>query len=288
VTMTLDGEIALVTGAGSGIGAASASRLAAEGAAVAVTDLRVQDADRVRAEIVAAGGRAIGLPLDVADEKAIAWCVEEVTRSLGPVSVLHSNAAATQLSGGGADGEVATMSSEIWDATMAINVRGPMLLARAVLPGMIANHRGAIVNTSSGAAAAAEHTRPAYGASKAALEALTRSIATRYGPDGVRCNAIAPGLVLTETVRGPGRGLRRMRDVFARHTPSPVGSPEEVASVIAFLVSDQARYINGVVLRVDGGLLAAQPYLADFLRRGLAADEAGARSSSSTDQRSAS
>lgn len=265
--MRLDGEIALVTGAGSGIGAASAGRLAAEGAAVAVTDLRGEAAERVCAQIVAAGGRAIALALDVADEEAVQQCVADVVDAFGPVSVLHNNAAATGLSGGGGDSTVAAMSTEVWDATMAVNARGPMLLSRAVLPAMVAAGRGAIVNTSSGAAAAAEHTRPAYGASKAALEALTRSIATQYGPDGVRCNAVAPGLVLTETVRGPGQGLRRMRTVFARHTPSPVGTPDEVARVVAFLASDEARYVNGVVLRVDGGMLAGQPYLAELLGR---------------------
>jgi NAD(P)-dependent dehydrogenase (short-subunit alcohol dehydrogenase family) len=263
----LAGEVALVTGAGSGIGAASACRLAAEGAAVAVTDLRGEAAERVCADIAAAGGQAIALTLDVADEDAVGRCVDEVARRLGPVSVLHSNAAATALSGGGGDAEVATMSAEIWDTTMAVNVRGPMMLARAVLPAMVAAGRGAIVTTSSGAAAAAEHTRPAYGASKAALESLTRSIAARYGRDGVRCNAVAPGLVLTETVRGPGRGLRRMRGVFARHTPSPLGTPDDIARVVAFLVSDAARYINGVVLHADGGMRAAQPYLAELLGR---------------------
>ncbi|WP_236706021.1 SDR family NAD(P)-dependent oxidoreductase [Frankia sp. ACN1ag] len=270
----LAGEVALVTGAGSGIGAASARRLAAEGAAVAVTDLAEASAARVRDEIVAAGGRAVALALDVADEAAVRDCVERVVAELGPIGVLHNNAAATALSGGGGDAEVLTMTAELWDATMAVNVRGPMLLARAVLPAMIAAGRGSIVNTSSGAAAAAEHLRPAYGASKAALESLTRSIATRYGPVGVRCNAIAPGLVLTDTVRGPGRGLRRMRAVFAAHTPSPLGTPDEVARVVAFLASDAARYVNGVVLRVDGGMGAAQPYLADLLGRHAAVEDA--------------
>jgi NAD(P)-dependent dehydrogenase (short-subunit alcohol dehydrogenase family) len=266
------GEVALVTGAGAGIGAASARRLAAEGATVAVTDLDGDRAKLVAAGIVEDGGRALGLPLDVADEAAVGRCLEEAARTLGPVTILHNNAAATGLSGGGGDSDVLTMTTAVWDATMAVNLRGAMLAIRAVLPGMLARGRGSIVNTSSGAAGAAEHTRPAYGASKAGLEALTRSVATRYGPEGVRCNAVAPGLTLTETVLGAGRGLRRMRAVFQRHTPSPLGTPDEVARVVAFLASDAARYVNGVILRVDGGLLAAQPYLADFLGRGQGPD----------------
>src|SRR5690606_19313407 len=119
----LSGEIALVTGAGSGIGAASARRLAAGGAGVVVTDLHGEAAERVRAEISEAGHSAIGLELDVADEDAIRRCVEHITRRLGPVSVLHNNAAATGLSGSGGDAEVATMPAEVWDTTMAVNVR---------------------------------------------------------------------------------------------------------------------------------------------------------------------
>jgi NAD(P)-dependent dehydrogenase (short-subunit alcohol dehydrogenase family) len=263
----LGGQVGLVTGAGSGIGAASAMGLASAGASIAVTDVDADRARRVAAAINESGGRAIGLELDVADEVAVEAGVREATRRLGGITLLHNNAAATQLSGGGGDDDVCTMSTAVWDETMAVNVRGAMLLCRAVLPGMLAIRRGVIVNTSSGAAAAAEHTRPAYGASKAALEALTRSIATKYGPEGVRCNAIAPGLTLTETVSGPGRGLQKMRDVFRRHTPAPIGDANDVAQVVVFLASDAARYVNGVTLRVDGGLLAAQPYLADFLNR---------------------
>jgi NAD(P)-dependent dehydrogenase (short-subunit alcohol dehydrogenase family) len=259
--------VALVTGAGSGIGAACARRLAADGAAVAVTDLKAELAHAVADTIVRAGGQARAWALDVGDEESIAGCVEDVAAALGPVSILHNNAAATDLSGSGDDSEIVSMSVELWDRTMAVNLRGPMLMCRAVLPAMIRAGGGAIVNTSSGAARAAEHTRPAYGASKAALEALTRSVATRYGPDGVRCNAVAPGLTLTGTVTGPGRGVAKLRAIMQRHTPSALGTPEEVAAVVAFLVSDQARYLNGIVLAADGGMLAAQPYVADFLGR---------------------
>jgi NAD(P)-dependent dehydrogenase (short-subunit alcohol dehydrogenase family) len=143
-------EVALVTGAGSGIGAACARRLAADGAAVAVTDLKAERAHAVAETIVRAGGQARAWALDVGDEESIAGCVEDVAAALGPVSILHNNAAATDLSGSGDDSEIVSMSVELWDRTMAVNLRGPMLMCRAVLPAMIRAGGGAIVNTSSG------------------------------------------------------------------------------------------------------------------------------------------
>lgn len=261
----LTGKIALVTGAGSGIGAASARLMAAEGAAVVVSDIQLESAEIVAAEIVDAGGQARAYRLDVADEAQIVACVAAAREWYGPISVLHNNAAATALSGGGQDALVDSMSQDLWDQTMAVNLRGPMLCAKHVLPAMVAAGSGAIVNTSSGAGSAAEHTRPAYGVSKAGVDALTRNIASAYGPRGIRCNGVAPSLTLTATVAGPGRGLEKMRAIFAKHTPSALGTPEEVAQVVVFLASDQARYVNGVTVAVDGGLSARQPYTADFL-----------------------
>jgi NAD(P)-dependent dehydrogenase (short-subunit alcohol dehydrogenase family) len=262
----LTGKVALVTGAGSGIGAACARLMAAEGAAVVVSDIRLESAEAVADEIARAGGEARAHRLDVSDEAQIAACVASARQWFGPISVLHNNAAATELSGGGDDAMVDAMSQELWDQTMAVNLRGPMLCAKHVLPGMVAAGSGAIVNTSSGAGSAAEHTRPAYGVSKAGVDALTRNIASAYGPRGIRCNGVAPALTLTATVAGPGRGLEKMRAIFAKHTPSPLGTPEEVAQVVVFLASDQARYVNGVTVAVDGGLSARQPYTADFLK----------------------
>lgn len=266
-TTSLVGEVAVVTGAGAGIGAACAQVLADHGAAVLVTDRDAAAAHAVAAQVVEAGGCAVGYELDVLDGSAIAAVVHDARELLGPVSVLVNNAAATDLSGSGRDSDILTMDVEVWDRTFAVNLRGAMLLCRELLPDMLTAGRGAIVNVSSGAARAAEHTRPAYGASKAGLESLTRALATAYGPQGVRCNAVAPGLTLTDAVRGPGRGIERMREVFRRHTPSPLGGADDVALVVAFLASDQARYVNGAVVAVDGGLHAAQPYVADFLRR---------------------
>lgn len=263
----LDGKVALVTGAGSGIGAACARLMAAEGAAVVVSDVRRDGADAVAARIAAQGGEARAYQLDVASEDEIRGCVAQVIDWYGRISVLHNNAADTALSGSGADATLDQMTQQIWDRTMAVNLRGPMLCSKHVIGHMVEAGGGAIVNTSSGAGSAAEHTRTAYGVSKAGLDALTRAIASQYGAAGVRCNGVAPSLTLTDTVRGPGRGLERMRAIFAKHTPSPLGSPEEIARVVVFLASDDARYVNGVTVPVDGGLSSRQPYTGDFLAR---------------------
>ncbi|MCW2529287.1 MAG: putative 3-oxoacyl-[acyl-carrier protein] reductase [Pseudonocardiales bacterium] len=260
-------EVALVTGAGSGIGAACAMRLAADGARVVVTDSVAARAADTVAQIIDAGGRAEAVTIDVSDEAAIESGLQQAAGCFGAVSILVNNAAATDISGSGRDSDILGMDAATWDRTFAVNLRGAMFMCRGVLGPMITAGRGAIVNVSSGAASASEHTRPAYSASKAGLEALTRSVATAYGRQGIRCNAVAPGLTLTKTVAGPGRGLEKMRALFQRHTPSPLGTAEEVAQVVAFLASDAARYVNGVIVPIDGGMAAAQPYLADFLGR---------------------
>jgi NAD(P)-dependent dehydrogenase (short-subunit alcohol dehydrogenase family) len=262
----LAGKVALVTGAGSGIGAATARLMAAEGAAVAVSDIRLDAAEVVAADIRSRGGEARAYALDVESEDRVRTCVAAVREWRGPISVLHNNAAATGLSGGGDDSTVEAMTQELWDRTMAVNVRGAMFCCKHVLPAMVEAGTGSIVNTSSAAGSAAEHTRAAYGVSKAALDGLTRNVASHYGPHGIRCNGVAPSLTLTDTVAGPGRGLERMRMLFAKHTPSPLGTPEEVAQVVVFLASDRARYVNGVTMRVDGGMGAQQPYAAEFRR----------------------
>jgi NAD(P)-dependent dehydrogenase (short-subunit alcohol dehydrogenase family) len=193
--------------------------------------------------------------------------VDRVIAALGVPTLLVNNAAATHLSGTGRDRDLLETEVGVWDESYRVNLRGTMLVTKTLLPHLLAVGDGHIVNLSSGSAAKAEPTRFAYSASKAGVESLTRNVAAFYGPRGIRCNAVAPGLVLTEAASAPGRSLDRFRSVFARHTPSALGTPEELAAVIAFLLSDDSRYINGVVLSVDGGLLAGQPYLADLLKR---------------------
>jgi NAD(P)-dependent dehydrogenase (short-subunit alcohol dehydrogenase family) len=249
MTGRLDGRVALVTGAGSGIGAASAAALAAEGASVAVTDIDLDSATAVAAEI---GGRA--WRLDVASEAEWIAVVAEVTEALGPVTVLHSNAAWTGAESFGADLLVTDLSVEVFDRVIAVNLRGGMLACKHVIPGMVAAGGGSIVITSSVKGLTGSTHRTAYSISKGGLDALTRMVATGYGKAGVRCNAIAPGIVATPAIDSvPPAQKAALED--AHLTPS-LGRPEDIARTVVFLASEDAAFITGQVIRVDGGLIA--------------------------------
>lgn len=256
----LEGKVAIVVGAGRGIGRACADRLAGEGASVVVADVDGDNAKRAAAAIGANAGRAIGLHVDVGDEQAIIDMVRATLDTYGRIDVLHNNAADTRAEVLGRDIDVIGMSIELWDQTMAVNVRGPMLTCKHVLPHMIATGGGSIINTSSASGLTGDLVRAAYAASKAALNSLTWSIATMYGKHGVRCNAVAPGLILSE---------RHLTDdpeatslALSHHLTPRVGKSDDIAAAVAYLASDDAAFVTGHVLNVDGGLLVHMPMVA--------------------------
>lgn len=254
-------KVALITGAGSGIGAATARRMAAEGASVGLVDLRIDAADEVAATISESGGRAIAVQADVSREEDVAAAVRTVVDAFGALHVMHNNAAAIELSLD--DVAVADLPLEIWERALAVNAGGVLLGCKHALPHLLAAGGGAIINTASGAAHAGDATRPAYGASKGAVVSLTRYVASQYGKRGVRCNAIAPGIIVTEALDlfVP----QEIRDTWLRHMVSPrLGVPDDVAALAVFLASDEAEFINGQTIDVDGGTLVHQPWLADF------------------------
>lgn len=255
----LAGKVLLVTGGASGIGAATATRLAADGAAVVVGDVDGEGAAAVAAGLRAAGGRAVGRRCDMADESEIAGLVDAAVSEFGGLDGWDHNAAWTSFA---RDLDAERVDLDVWDRVLRVNTRGGLLLARHGLPHLRARGGGSVVHISSGSGTIGEATRVAYGVSKAAVDQLTRHLAARYGRHGVRANSVAPGFVLTATARrglAPGQ-LERLR---ATNPSGRLGRPEDVAAVVAFLLSDDAAYVNGQTIHVDGGVLAVGRLAAD-------------------------
>jgi meso-butanediol dehydrogenase/(S,S)-butanediol dehydrogenase/diacetyl reductase len=245
------GRVVMVTGGASGIGAATARRFAAEGAEV----VAVCDTDLVRAEEVAAGltpARGVAYRLDVTDLAGTERVVADLTAQFAGVDVLVSAAGVDRCD------TVPNTTPQEWRTIMSVDLDGVYHSCRAVLPGMVARGRGAIVTISSAIGTAGERQRSAYCAAKAGVENLTRAMALDHGRDGVRANCVAPGLIDTPLIRsgkvGGDLGSEAMQEIVDRHHAlGRIGRPEEVAAAIAFLASDDASFITGVVLAVDAG-----------------------------------
>ena len=255
-------RVAIVTGGGSGIGRASALALARAGAAVLVADIAADAAERVAAELRAAGGHVHAQQADVSDEASVAAMVAAAVARFGGLDVLHNNAAATGWEVLGGDGEITRLDLAIWERSLAVNLRGPFLGCKHAIPEMLKRGRGSIVNTSSASGLTGDLVRTAYGVSKAGVDGLTRYVATQYGKRGIRCNAIAPGVIETPALRQnvPPEQVA----LFERHHLTPrLGTPEDIAAAVVFLASDDAAFITGQVLSVDGGLLAHHPTVAE-------------------------
>jgi NAD(P)-dependent dehydrogenase (short-subunit alcohol dehydrogenase family) len=253
-----DARVAVVTGAASGLGRAVAERLAADGAAVVVADVDSPRAQTVVDGIVAAGGRATAFTLDVSEEREVAALIAHAVGEFGRVDVLHNNAAALGSDVILEDNAIVDMDVAVWDRTLAVNLRGPMLGCKHAIPVMREQGGGAIVNTMSVSALVGEETKAAYACSKAGLGALTRHVANMYGEDGIRVNAVAPGLMITPVVleRLSERDFAAFR---AERLLERATTPEDVANLVVFLASDRAACITGQVYVIDGGTLAKRP-----------------------------
>ncbi len=247
--LRLDGKVILLSGGASDIGRATARQLAAEGAAVVVGDVGLDAAEALAAEIVAAGGRAIGLHCDVRSEDSVNTFAARAVEAFGGIDGIDHNAAWSHPR---LDTDALGVDLGVWQRVMETVSRGALLLARAAIPHLRARGGGSIVTISSGASTIAESTRVSYGVAKAALNQLTRHLAVRYGRDGIRANAIAPGFVLTETAAAnvPADAQRQLAEANPMRR---LGKPEDIGHVVAFLMSDAAAYVNGQVLHVDGG-----------------------------------
>jgi NAD(P)-dependent dehydrogenase (short-subunit alcohol dehydrogenase family) len=246
----LRGKIAIVAGGGSGIGAASARRLAAEGALVVVGDIAANNATSVANEIHAAGGSAMAVEFDISEDDSVRELVATTLTRFGGLDHIHVNAADLTITR--RDTDAVTIPLEVFDRTIAVNLRGHLLCARHAVPQMLKRGGGALVFTSSGASTAAEPTRVAYAVGKAGLEALVRHIASAWGRHGIRANAVAPGMVLSDYVK---QNLSEERLAFAlgRTRSTRLGDPTDLGAAVAFLMSCDGEWINGQVLAINGG-----------------------------------
>lgn len=248
----LRGKVVIVAGAGSGIGAATAVRLAEEGASVVVSDVHAGNVEDVAAAITASGGSAVAAAFDIADEASVDELVSRTTDRFGGVDGVHVNAADLSPDNFERDADPEKVPLEVFDRTITVNLRGHLLMTQRVLPELRRRGGGALVYTASAAAITGGSGRAAYAMSKGGLLSLSRHVADRFGKERIRSNVIAPGYVLTEGVLARGND-----SIFERALaglPSPrLGAPSDIGAAVAFLLSDDAEWITGQILSVDGG-----------------------------------
>ncbi|MNH90668.1 NADP-dependent 7-alpha-hydroxysteroid dehydrogenase [compost metagenome] len=256
----VQGKVALVTGGASGIGLSAATLLAKEGAKVVIADFNVDAAKEAAVNIKSQGGEALGLFVDASKEDSIKEAVEFTVAQYGTITVLFNNVGLTNLQ---KDLDVVNIDLDEWDRLMNVNTKSVLIGSRFAIPHMIKAGGGSIINTASMAAFAGDAMRSAYGASKAAVVNLTRYIAVQYGKDNIRCNGVAPGLILTPAAK---RNMaQEVLDIFGKYNALPYhGEADDIGNTVLFLASDESKFITGQTIQVDGGHYIANPSIADF------------------------
>jgi NAD(P)-dependent dehydrogenase (short-subunit alcohol dehydrogenase family) len=247
----LQGKCILVCGGATGIGAATVRRLCEEGARVGIGDLNIETAGALAQELCAAGGEAIAWHYDQSEEATINELVGSAVEHFGGLDGLFANVA--DLGAIMVDGDILTNDSALWERTLRVNVVGTAMLLKAALPHLLERGSGAIVLTSSDAGVVGEPERPAYAASKAGVNSLCRHIANKWGREGIRCNTVSPGFVLTEQLDAAMD--QQMKDWMLKGVCSTRhGVADDIAGAVAFLLSDDGEWVNGQVWRVNGGV----------------------------------
>lgn len=249
--MRLADKVAIITGAGAGIGRASALLFAAEGAKIAAVDMDLATNDRVTKEIIAAGGKAVAIQADVSQKKDVERIVRQVVEQWGRVDILFNNAGIVSR------GKIHETSEADWDRTMTINVKGMYLLCHEVVPLFLKQGGGAILNTASATAVRSVVDRAAYSTSKGAVISLTRSMALDYVRDNIRVNCLCPGTIdtpsLHERLAAFADPEEARKQFIARQPMGRLGTAEEVAQAALYLVSDEAKFVTGIAFSIDGG-----------------------------------
>ena len=261
--MEFENRVAVVTGAAGGIGLATAQAFAEQGATVVLADINETAVHEAASSIEKSGSEALAIRADVADIDSVKAMVEQTVSRFGGVDVLVNNAANLTLAQ--ADEGVLDADFDLWDQMYRINLRGCIAACKFAIPHMLEGGRGAIINVSSAAALNGDIRRVAYGATKAGLDLATKSIATTFGKQGIRCNGVSPGTIMAESTRDAARP--DLLDVQLANVLLPdIGRPEQIADVITFVASDRASFLTGQIIGVDGGLMAHMPWHASFNR----------------------
>jgi NAD(P)-dependent dehydrogenase (short-subunit alcohol dehydrogenase family) len=244
------GKVAVCAGSATGMGAESAFRLATEGAKVVVGDVNIKAAEALVERIKAAGGEAVAELFDIVEEESVNALIQGAAKRYGGLDLMHVNAA--DLRAVAKDRDAVSTDLAVFDRSLAVGLRGHLLCTRAAIPLMQQRGKGSIVYTSSDAAKTSAPALVSYYVLKAGLNGLMRHVASRWGAEGIRANAICPGVVLTEAVM---RNMSdAMRDDARKRTPSPrLGKVEDIAGLVSFLLSDDAEWINGQAISIDGG-----------------------------------
>jgi len=245
----LSGKVAVVTGGNAGIGEAIAKAFAREGASVVITGRRQGELDRVVNDIVQAQGQAVAVAGSVTDELSAQEAVRRAVQQFGQLDILVNNAGV-----GDFGKRLHEINDTTWAQVLDVNLTGVFRMTRAVLPQMLKQGRGAIVNISSVASLVGLPTLSAYAASKGALDALTRALAVDYAKDGIRCNVVNPGLIDTPMAAPLMGNPEQLNPILSHYPIRRPGKPEEVASLVLYLASDEAAWVTGGTFPLDGGM----------------------------------